>query len=276
MFSPSFGKIQTELLQLVDGIADAIKSFDRIETKMTVCFRRNNQKPDTHLNPIIPVEFITECRYRIYEMLEEQRIGPELRLQDFDEYMSLMNGIDADHIYKFIETEPHFDKYCELIDHYNATEEEISFNVWGVVSMGLFEFHRNGLIDTLKTLARFMQTELLSKMVSDQQADMATLQMEYENISVKALTIPRDTAELMESKSYVKKTQSETILEMESRLKMVLFNDNGMKLVGWGFQLGMDWGRSLNSVYRGVERVRNDSEIMPISMQEVLEWNLRI
>lgn len=26
-------------------------------------------------------------------MLEEERIGPELRMQDFDKYMSLMNGL---------------------------------------------------------------------------------------------------------------------------------------------------------------------------------------
>ena len=220
VFSPSFNKMQRELLQLINDIATAIKSFDRLEKRMDVGIRWNSNKM-VFLNPIISDEYIEQCRYTVYEMLEEQRIGPELRLQDFDEYMSLMNGTDAEYIYKFIETEPPFDKYCELIDHYNAIEEEISLNVWGVVSMGLFEFHRNALIDTLKTLARFLQSELLSKMVSDQQADMATLQNEYENISTKALSIPKNTSELMESKSYVKKTQDETIPDMEQRLKMV-------------------------------------------------------
>lgn len=156
-------------------------------------------------------------------MLEEQRIGPELRLQDFDKYMSLMNGIDAENIIKFMQTNPPFEEYCKLIYHYKTIENEIAQSIWGVVSMGLYEFHRESLIDTLEVLARFMQTELLTKMVSDQQADMAKLQAEYEAISEKALTIPKDTAELMESKAYVTKTDNKTIPEMEDRLRIVCF-----------------------------------------------------
>ena len=154
-------------------------------------------------------------------MLEEQRIGPELRLQDFDDYMSLMNVIDAENIIKFMKTKPPFDGYCKLINHYKSIENDISQKIWGVVSMGLYEFHRESLIDTLETLAHFMQTELLTKMVFDQQADMAQLQSEYEAISETSLTVPKNTAELMESKAYVTKTDNKTIPEMEDRLRIV-------------------------------------------------------
>lgn len=154
-------------------------------------------------------------------MLEEQRIGPELRVQDFDNYMSLMNGEEAENIYEIMRENPAFEKYCEHIQRYNKIEREISKNIWGVVSLGLYEFHRENLISTLEALARFMQTELLAKMVTDQQNDMAQLQSEYEQISSKALTIPNDTGELMESKAYVAKTDNITIPEMEDRLRIV-------------------------------------------------------
>lgn len=154
-------------------------------------------------------------------MLEEQRIGPELRLQDFDKYMDLMNGRDADNIIKFMHTNPPFQEYCNLIGHYKMIENEIAQNVWGVVSMGLYEFHRESLIRTLEILARFMQTELLERMVADQQTDMAQLQAEYEDISATALTIPNDTAELMASKAYVSTTDNITIPKMEDRLRIV-------------------------------------------------------
>lgn len=156
-------------------------------------------------------------------MLEEQRIGPELRLQDFDKYMDLMNGLDADNIIKFMKTKPPFQDYCNLIGNYKAIENEIAQNVWGVVSMGLYEFHRESLIQTLEVLARFMQTELLERMVADQQQDMAQLQTEYEAISAKALTMPGDTAELMASKAYVAETDNITIPKMEDRLRNVGF-----------------------------------------------------
>lgn len=104
---------------------------------------------------------------------------------------------------------------------YKELENEISVEVWGVVKMGLYEFHREGLIETLEGLARFMQNELISKMTADQQSDMCALGEEYEAISNKALTIPVDTNELMSLKAYVIKTEDTTIPEMEERLRIV-------------------------------------------------------
>lgn len=148
-------------------------------------------------------------------------VRPELRLQDFDKYISLMNGQDAEKIFTFMKEERPFEEYCNLVREYHDIEMEISVNVWGVISMGLYEFHRTGLITTLEMLARYMQTELLKKMVGDQQSDMAQLQAEYEEICEKALSIPEDTAKLMESKAYVLKTEAEVIPVMEDRLRVV-------------------------------------------------------
>lgn len=207
------------MTQIVDGIVNAVQSFDRLESKITMF--QAQQFSQKCLKPVIADETIDECRKRISNMLEEQRIGPELRLQDFDDYMSLMNGADADRIYNFMNDQREFDEYCELINHYNDVEHEICMNVWGVISMGFYEFNRTSLIDTLEALARFMQTELLTKMVADQQSDMAKLQSEYEFISQQSLTVPNNTAELMSSKAYVTEMQNVTIPEMENRLRLV-------------------------------------------------------
>lgn len=219
VFSPTFVKIHTEILHVVENIVGSVQHFDRIETTMPI-FSEMNNRPK-YLKPIIPADVVDECRNRLNFVLEEERICPELRLQDFDDYMNLMNGVDADRIYNFMNTSPQFEEYCELINHYNDIEYDISMNVWGVVSMGFYEFHRTSLIETLESLAKFMQTELLAKMVTDQQADIAKLQSEYEEISKQALTIPLNTAELMASKAYVEKMQTEVIPEMENRLKVV-------------------------------------------------------
>lgn len=193
------------------------------------------------LKPNIPLHIIDQCRYRICNVLEEQRIGPELRLQDFDDYMSLMNGEDAEKIYDFMKSNEHtFDEHCDLINHYNDIEHEISMNVWGVLSMGFYEFHRTYLINTLESLARFMQSELLQKMVNDQQADMAKLQREYEEISTQCLTIPKNTAELMASKAYVTHTQNDVIPEMESRLKTVNIKYFNLQFPNYSYLLSIN------------------------------------
>lgn len=221
VFNPTFVKIHTEILHIVECILLAVQNFQRIETTMEHFNEMHSR--NTHLQPIIAADVIDKCRTQITDILDEERIVPELMLQDFDDYIDLMNGADADKIYNFINTNAaaSFDEYCELINHYNDVEYEISMNIAGIISIGFYEFHRTALIDTLEILAKYMQTELLTKMVADQQADMAQLQSEYDEISKQALTIPKNTAELMNSMAYATKTQAEIIPEMEKRLKLV-------------------------------------------------------
>lgn len=165
---------------------------------------------------------IEECKIRIYEVLEEQRIGPELRMQDFDKYMTLMNGTDIDEIERFMEKRPSFEEYCKYIQRYKEMGDNVAREIYGVMSMGFYEFHREGLIDTLEGLAKFMQQELISKMTADQQSAAAQLAHDYEVIATKVLTIPKDTAELMSLKAYAIKMEETTIPEMENRLKVNL------------------------------------------------------
>lgn len=218
-FHPTFVKIHTEIMHIIDSVLGAVQNFERIETAM-------KNTADVHarcryLKPIIPADTVEKCRQQIMDVLEEERIVPELMVQDFDDYMDLMNGADADKIYNFMNTNPSFDEYCGLINHYKDVEYDISVNIAGVISMGFYEFHRTLLIETLDALAKFIQNELLTKMVANQQADMAKLQSEYEEISRQALTVPKNTAELMNSKVYALETQAKIIPQMENRLKVV-------------------------------------------------------
>lgn len=216
-FAPPFGRFRIELLRMIDLIVNAGTALPRIENKVYV----DSQPVEEYLKPAIPKDIINDCRIRIHDLLEEQRIGPELRMQDFDDYMDLINGKNIDEIEKFINSKPKFEKYCELIEHYKEVEHEISRNVYGVVTMGLYEFHREGLIDTLESLARFMQQELITKVTADQQGAMSKMTAEYEDISGKLLSTPKDTKTLMNLKKYAVHTEETTIPEMEARLKIV-------------------------------------------------------
>lgn len=46
----------------------------------------------TLFQPIIPEEIVENYKARIKLLLEDARVGPELRVQDFDKYMPLFNG----------------------------------------------------------------------------------------------------------------------------------------------------------------------------------------
>lgn len=216
-FTPPFSKFRYELLKMIDVIVKAGNSFPRIESKVYM----DAPPSEDFLKPAIPLDIIEACRVEIHEVLEEQRIGPELRMQDFDEYMDLMNGKNVDDIEKFIRSKPKFEEYCGIIEEYKAIEHQIARQVSGVVTMGFYEFHREGLIDTLESLARFMQNELIKKVTADQQNAMSKMTLEYEDISAKLLSTPKDTKTLMELKEYAAKTEEITIPEMENQLRLV-------------------------------------------------------
>jgi dynein heavy chain, axonemal len=216
-FTPPFNRFRDELIKMIDTIVKAGNSLPRIETKLFLDAPIN----DEFLKPAIPNEIIEASKMRIDEMLQEQRIGPELRMQDFDDYMDLMNGVNIDEIEKFIKRAPEFEEYCKLIEQYKTIEHEVSRKCSGVVTIGFYEFHREGLIETLESLARFMQQQLIAKVTADEQKAMSILTVEYEDISAKLLSTPKDTKSLMELKAYASKTEEETIPEMEDRLRSV-------------------------------------------------------
>lgn len=217
-FTPPFNRFRDELIKMIDTIVKAGNSLPRIETKLFL----DAPITDEFLKPAIPLSIIEDSKTRIDEMLQEQRIEPELRMQDFDDYMDLMNGRNIDEIEKFIKRSPEFEEYCKLIEQYRVIEHEISRKCSGVVTIGFYEFHREGLIETLESLARFMQQQLIAKVTADEQKAMTVLTVEYEDISAKLLSTPKDTKSLMELKAYAAKTEEETIPEMEDRLRSVV------------------------------------------------------
>lgn len=154
-------------------------------------------------------------------MLNEQKKGPEARLVDFDQYRNLMNGEHAKKVIEFIQGSHTFQEYCDLVLEYREIEKNITVNVWGVVNTGLYDFNRTGLINMLEGIARYLQNELLQKMVSDQQNEMELLQAQYKAIFDNALSMPERTAELLELEVHVRQTKIETIPKMEDRLKEV-------------------------------------------------------
>lgn len=241
VFSPTFVKIQNEILHIIDSIQNAVQHFDRLEYTLTQALSISNLR-SKQLKPIIPENIVSDCRNDIVDVLEEERIVPELLLQDFDEYMSLMNGNDIDQIYNFMSGQPSFDEYCTLVNHYNDIEYDISINIACIISVGFYEFHRSSLIDTLEALAKFMQTELLARMVSDQQSKMSRLQNGYEEISKQALETPKNTAELMASIEYVKRIQADVIPDMEKQLKLV-------KIIGNFFFRSNNFFFSSNNIF---------------------------
>nr|CAI5837422.1 unnamed protein product [Callosobruchus analis] len=95
-FEPTFKSFRDTLIGLTDFIVEA---------------------------PIIPHELIEVYKNQIREVLDEQRIGPELRVQDFDEFLPLINGQGDEFVNNFVSSDHIFDDYVEQILKYKALYE---------------------------------------------------------------------------------------------------------------------------------------------------------
>lgn len=216
VFTPSFIKIQEELLQINDLILRTVEKFERIENY----FIEDLQCTSKYLKPNVSKEIVSRCKERIIFVLDENRVEPELRIQDFDRYLSLMNG-EAEQIEEFVTGAPAFGEYCERINYFKKLQYEIAQNICGVIITGFYEFHREGLIETLEDLAKFLQNELISHMTGVQQREITSVAQAYESISKNILTVPKNTNELMHLRIYAQEMETVKIPQMEQRLKAV-------------------------------------------------------
>ncbi|XP_068083304.1 dynein axonemal heavy chain 7 [Anabrus simplex] len=85
----------------------------------------------------------------------------------------------------------------------------------------MYEIHREELIQNMVLQAERLRDQLLKRMVGDYQRKCQELCSEYEDIVSKILTPPANTAELMDSIAYVQKVETDTVFQLEDKLREV-------------------------------------------------------
>ncbi|KAG5878487.1 hypothetical protein JTB14_010272 [Gonioctena quinquepunctata] len=216
-FEPPFRNFRDTLIHLVDDITDAVMDIPRLETNLYVDWQE-----EAVLKPIVPEETVMAYKIRIRDMLEDQRIGPELRVQDFDEFLSLINGKDEQFIEQFLQADHSFEEYIEQILKYKAIMDRIPLATEHVVRMEMYDMNRTDLIHALEMAAESFKDTLIRRCTKNYQQVCKALGEEYQAISDKALSIPETTAELMDLIKFVYEVETNTLLLMEDRLRDVM------------------------------------------------------
>ncbi|KAF5288993.1 hypothetical protein FQA39_LY03872 [Lamprigera yunnana] len=217
IFEPSFKSFTEAFVKIIDAMIESVMIVPRLETKLDP-----ECKEIIFFQPIIPEQFVVSYKLTIQRLLEDQRIGPELRVQDFDEYMPLLNGEATDDLNTFLEEEHSFDEYVEKILLYKQITEEIPIVTGHVIRMGFYFINRLDLIKSLVLYSGHIKNGLLNRMVSDYTTLSKELVESYEIISDKLLAVPADTRELMEVIAYAKDVEKRILREMELQLIIVM------------------------------------------------------
>ncbi|CAG4997774.1 unnamed protein product [Parnassius apollo] len=220
-FEPSFKQFRDKLCLMYDFLMDACRQSPRLETILYQDFDVNARET---LKPIIDNELIEDYKSKIADLIDEQRIGPELRVQDFDDYVCLLNGESIAQVEDFINSRPEktFEEFCQESVKYVELTREIPSKLEGTIVIGMYRMQRNDLINALRGAATRLASTLLRKMTEDYQSLVKTIYDEYSAIANTLLTPPPDTAALMELIAYCKKVEDTVLEEMEYKLRNVM------------------------------------------------------
>ncbi|CAG9863347.1 unnamed protein product [Phyllotreta striolata] len=174
------------------------------------------------MDPIIDNDIVNEYKEQIKEMLEDQRIGPELRVQDFDEFLPLINGVYEAYINGFLENEQTLETMNEEITKFEQITNRIPFSTEYVVRLGVYDMNRVELLRSLEIAAQEFVDKLVDKCVKDLALMSKNLIEEYQAIAEKATSTPKNTMHLVSLQAFVNDTETIKLGEMEDKLKDVM------------------------------------------------------
>lgn len=107
-------------------------------------------------------------------MLENQRIGPELRVQDFDEFLPLINGKEESFLEGFLSRQHSIEDYMEQILRYKKIADSIPLATEHAVRMEMYDMNRSDLIRTLEEAADNFKNVLIQRCIKDYQQTCKT------------------------------------------------------------------------------------------------------
>ncbi|XP_025831878.1 dynein heavy chain 7, axonemal-like [Agrilus planipennis] len=217
-FEPQFKNFGDVLKKLLTALEQAVTVIPRIEAELYPEYTYEKE----FLTPIILPEIQVRYKESFRILLDEQRICPELRLQDFDEHLHLINGEADKNVADFMAEEHTLEEYIEKVKYYLAIYDAVPIVMEHTVRMGMYDVHRYDLIKSIALSADQCKEQLLARVVQDYQTLCKQLGDDYQLTSDTALKEPANTHKLMELIAYVNNVEQVELYEMEDRLREIM------------------------------------------------------
>ncbi|CAB0001089.1 unnamed protein product [Nesidiocoris tenuis] len=218
VYDPESKQFRNILVNILDKMVEGISEIPRIDCIIYL----ESEESMSYLNPVILPETIDRHRKSILNLLEHQDIGPQLRVHDFDQYIDLLNGDAHIEVETFLRAEHTLEDFKPMVKKYDNLVKEIPCELAFEVAMGMFTMKRHDIIDFLTKSAQNLKEMLTKRLISDYSEVCKTLGEEYENIAIKLMTEPPNTAGLMSLIKYREDVETRILQEMEIRLQRVM------------------------------------------------------
>lgn len=123
-----------------------------------------------------------------------------------------------DEVKTFLSKEHTLVEFEAMIMKYKDIALEIPMVMEHTIIIGMYVMQRSSLINTLQETAKKFKDQLVSKLNHIYQTNCRLIGEEYQAIAEKLLTVPANTAELMDLIAYAKEVDTKILPSMEERL----------------------------------------------------------
>ncbi|KAF0302990.1 Dynein heavy chain 7, axonemal [Amphibalanus amphitrite] len=216
-FQPTVDEFEEQLLAVFERIIAAVQKLKRAETRVFLDWPGRAQ----YLKPVVLPEIVESLKQRVRAVVAEQSVGPKEHALWYERYEYLISGQANADVEEFLSGQHPFEEYQEQVVRYHELSYEINCESAKVIRLGMFELRCDTLTEDLVSLATGLRDKILHNMLANHNATNKTLSEEYEQITDKSLTVPSNTAQLMELKEYVDQTESVRIPQMEDQLRTI-------------------------------------------------------
>ncbi|GAB1603143.1 hypothetical protein Ahia01_000594700, partial [Argonauta hians] len=219
-FEPSIEQLEAVILNIYDVIIKYACMVPKIEFGLFEDMYRNKTK--VCLEPVILDEIREKHRQKVKDYIKIQSKHPQKHCKKYDKYRFLITNQAEEDLEMFLEAQHTFDEYCTEVNRYKKYIADISYYIIKVIRIELFELHCEELCQGLLKRAEHVKERLLLRLLREHTGLVNTFIAKYEEITEKAMTIPVNTAHLMELRGYMDVVQGMTIVEMENNLADML------------------------------------------------------
>ncbi|XP_026297252.1 dynein heavy chain 7, axonemal isoform X2 [Apis mellifera] len=295
-FEPTFSAFVDTFSSILNFLRETVNTFPRIETLLNENFDPNKKL----LQPYISTEFLNKCKEDIEQLIEKEKVGPIEHLKIFEKYENFIMEFESSKVEEFKKLDPseNFDKYHDLIDYYDRLSRDVTVEYTETYYAGFFILRRRDIVKYISTTAQKFKNLLVTKMIGEYQQKCRAVGNEYQRIVDRALTVPANTKELVELRKFIHTTETETISELENRLReiikyIVMLSDYSLlsaielKLSNFAFQwfdklqdifeehrkiVASKIGEFQNTLKRKIEQFTRDLELYAKYCNELQYW----
>eukprot|EP00117_Sycon_ciliatum_P025270 scpid3533/ scgid21010/ Dynein heavy chain 7, axonemal; Axonemal beta dynein heavy chain 7; Ciliary dynein heavy chain 7; Dynein heavy chain-like protein 2; hDHC2 len=209
-FEPSQSDFEIVYKALYDTVRKAANTIPRPESKLM------DGAQSGFLKPYIEIGWCEQLMNKALERLADSFRDPTQYLDEYKAYEDLISKKAEEELEAFLSDEDR--KFAELTEEHDKflqITRSLKYGKRETVPMGLMELHLGDLHRALIRRSDELKNRILQSVLSKHGEKTQTLVSEFETVTDKALTTPRDTDHIVELKEYMQNVQNKVLPEME-------------------------------------------------------------